>query len=73
MAYKYFTTRSLFVCVLLYLGLKHPNIINRSTYNYSTANSSYNQVGYNELSGYNEVDFGPFVALLMQITSVITK
>ena len=25
--------------------------------------SRYNQVGYNELSGYNEVFFGPYVAL----------
>ena len=40
---------------------------------HSAVNSRYNQVGYNELSGYNEVVFGPLVALLMQITSVITK
>ena len=39
----------------------------------TTVNSRYNQVGYNELSGYNEVVFGPLVALLMQITSVITN
>ena len=38
-----------------------------------TVNSRDNQVGYNELSGHNEVFFfGPHV-LLMQITSVITK
>ena len=32
-------------------------------------NSRYNQVGYNELSGYNEVIFGPIVALLTYMAS----
>ena len=38
-----------------------------------TVNSCYNPVGYNELSSYNEMVFGRLVALVMQITTVITK
>ena len=40
---------------------------------YATVNSYYNQVGYNVLSGCNEVVFGPCVALSMETTSFITK